>query len=227
MNLQEIRMSIRIALNIDDNRSFARFSDTFLNLQINEAQKIVRVDLEDVIENCYNNFIVDQRNYTMPDDFLKIHQVWINRDETTNYPGLELRERDYSTLFEPSRSVDVRIVDSVNTGDPEKYYISSDEVIYFDPVPTQTNRFDLFFLTRPTVMTTDSDEPDFKEIYHNIVLRKSIEMVAAASMDFVSVQNHYKNNYLTEVSRFQPFANSRQTRQNKSTYHSLFKRVGF
>lgn len=51
-------------------------------------------------------------------------------------------------------------------------------LIFFDPIPTSGTRRDVFYVPLPITMTAEDDEPDFDEIYHELILAKTRELAA-------------------------------------------------
>lgn len=51
-------------------------------------------------------------------------------------------------------------------------------LIFFDPIPTSGIRRDVFYVPLPITMTAEDDEPDFDEIYHELILAKTRELAA-------------------------------------------------
>lgn len=51
-------------------------------------------------------------------------------------------------------------------------------LIFYDPIPTADTRRDIFYVPLPAEMNSDDDEPDFDEIYHELVLSKTRELAA-------------------------------------------------
>ena len=210
---------VRTKFNLWTDEGYRLIPDDLLNELCNRAQRQVRIDLHDVTENHYSTTIANQRSYTLPTDLLVLKEVWIDRNTSTNFQGYRLEPVPYSEL----RAVEHRYRNTqLKTGRPERYAVSDDHILYFDPVPGSDMRFDLFYVPVPSDMTTDADIPDMKDVFHDLVSTKLLEIVAAHLPG--SDPSLYVQLYERELRRYRPLANERQSRFTQVGYHSYLRR---
>ncbi len=199
------------------NEGYRLMPEDLLNELCNRAQRLVRIDLEDVTENHYSNTVANQRSYTLPSDLLLLKEVWISRDVTKNFQGYRLEPFPYSHLVK----IESRFSTLQPTGRPERYTVSDDNIIYFDPVPSSELRFDVFYVPVPSDMTDDGDIPDFKDFYHDLVSMKLME-ITAVHLPGVD-PSLYKQLYEIDLRRYKPLANRRMSRFTPVRYSGYFR----
>lgn len=205
---KQIRDSIYTSLrlwNQQDRPDASVVSKDFVNTQINLAQADVRLRLRDVIENWSSTLVTGQRSYDLPSDYLLYDEVWIKRDTTTNYLGERLLPTFYSKLVKPVSRFDT----SPETNTPKRFAISTENVLYLDPVPDSGIRIDLFYLPYPSEMTADADLPDFKEVFHDLVRSRAEYKVARSSGRDARFAMAEFRELLTDLA---PFAKSRKSK---------------
>lgn len=215
---KQLKGIVRTKLNLWTNEGYRLMPDDLLNELCNRAQREVRIDLHDVTENHYSTTVADQRSYTLPTDLLVLKEVWVKRDTSNNFQGYRVEPYPYSELVDIER----RYNTNAKTGRPERYAISDDGILYFDPVPSSAIRFDLFYVPVPSEMTSDSDTPDMKDIFHDLVSAKLIELVAVhlPGVD----PSLYVQPYERGLRRYRPLANQRQSRHTPIRYSGYFNR---
>jgi len=117
----------------------------------------------------------------------------------------------YSELVE----IETRFKTTPGTGRPERYTVSSDSIIYFDPVPGSAIRMDLFYYPQPSEMTSDSSLPDMNAIFHPVVAAKLNELVAR---QLNAEPANFIQEYQIDLNRAKPLANARESRRTQIMY---------
>lgn len=218
ITLKEMRARARMTLGLRTNEGKALMPDDLMNRLANLAQEDTRLDLQDVVENHWSTTVANQQSYTTPTDLLLLKEVWVERDTSNNFQGYRLKPMPYKDLVHISRRFDT----DPDTGRPEYYTISSDNILYFDPTPGSAMRFDLFYVPISSSMTTDSDTPDFKSIFHEAVYLKFLEKVA---FELPNVDpTPYVQRYELARRKYKPIANARESRSTQLHYHGYFIR---
>jgi len=208
MTLQQIKSRIRTSLDLWKNEGYKLMPEDLLEHIANQAQTEVRVDLRDVIEQHNSNFVADTRSYSLPEDFLLDHQLWVDADTTTNFQGYLMERRSYPELVEIGKRYDT----TPDTNRPLRYTIRSDGIFEIDPISSSTKRFDLWYVPIPSLMTTDNAQPDFKDVYHEIVFIKAKQMVAAEIPGRVNMSLLMDRKYAEMLQKYRPLALEKESR---------------
>ena len=191
-DLAYIKWQVRRVLGLDnDTDGLKRLPEPALVRLINQAQLEVRLDLKDKWEEFTSNFVPRQRGYELPNDFIEIRDIYVNRD--TEFVGYKLLRTTYDSLDNSDYYTDnYRASFSRREGRPERYAITTEDNFYVDPLPASASRFDIFYYRTPTELVNDTDIPDFNPIYHEIVVAKAKHLAAQA------INSDLKNGLLSE-----------------------------
>jgi hypothetical protein len=184
---------------------------------INQAQLAVRLDLKDKTANFYSTTVVNQREYSLPTSFLHSDEteVWYGRDTSTGYQGVLLTPVPHSKLV-PAVVRDV--TSPVPSGTPlERYSLRDFKTISFDPLPSQAKRYDIFFLEKPTDLSDDDDTLDFEPEFENLVVYKSMVLLAEDLSGFAS--DEHERRYQRERRILKPISNSSRSRRAEIAYN--------
>lgn len=205
---------MRYALDLWGNRGFAKMPETLIEHLANESQKTVRIDCMDRVENFQTTATTNQRTYTLPSDFLKDYEVYTERDTTTGFQGYRAFPKPYRDLVQIQTRFDQ---DNPRSGRVRFYSISSDNLIYFDPIPSSAVRIDLFYFAIPADMTSDSSVPDMNETYHELVLAKLKEKVAQ-EIGNTAKFNEFFQTYQAMLRSYAPLAKARQSHSSQLAF---------
>lgn len=159
MTRAEIRTLASVWLD-DVNNGY--YTTAQLNVWINNAQREVQKLLLNSAEDFYTvcattTTVIDQARYQLPDDLMKIMRlayILSGSGDTATYAVLYPMTRNQRELasFGPE-------------GDPTNYYINKDTITLV-PTPTRAITLHMDYARRVTDMSSDSDEPDCPEEYH-------------------------------------------------------------
>ncbi len=161
MTRSELRVLISGWLD-DENNGY--FSTTQINTWLNLAQRKVQMVLLQAGENYYmkpvqTNLVIGQSDYILPSDFFVEHRCEIVLS------GTGYQENRQQLLPITTNQQD-RI--SIQLGDPTHYYMKKDRVT-LSPTPQSALTFRLYYSPLVQDMSSDSDEPDVPEQYHEYV----------------------------------------------------------
>lgn len=175
--LSDLRSDIRTLVQDKDNNAY-RWSDATLNTRINQAQDLIVTMTRCLSSTTFITTVADQREYTLPDDYLMVKRTSYLSQGTTFYKTLELTDRN--ALDRVDRNWET-LVSSI----PTRHYIdysstgSACLVIGLDPKPQGASyvgqsRLRVEYYCKGATLATDSDIP-FKSInfltpYHRIII---------------------------------------------------------
>lgn len=219
MTLKEIKARVRYGLGIFDDTWLGRVSEDYLVHMVNQAARDVRIDLEDVHENWYFNTTADQQAYTLPADFLVELEVWTERNTTNNFQGYRVEPVDYRNLVEPSKRLD----DTPDADSPiERYAISNENVFYINPVPSTAKRLDIWYLPIPSDMDEDTDEPDMRSIFHELIPIKAREKIALEIPQLTNLAGTAIQQYREMLPKYKALSFRRQPMIRKVKYQGRY-----
>ena len=156
MNVGQIKAYVA---SLVDDLQFSYFTETELLRYINQAQQEVQKKLVLAGNNWYVKIttaamVVNQKNYTLPSDFLKM-----NRVESVENPGVN--EDRY-----PLCSISLNQKDNFDqSADSCAWYLIKDD-IYLTPSPKTARILRYYYTYRIAEVTIDADIPDVPLEYH-------------------------------------------------------------
>lgn len=210
---KQIETRARKALGLFNAEGYRRITKTHMHHIVEQAQQLVRVELMDRIEQFSGTFTANIRNFCLPSDFLKEYELFIAPNTTTGFQGYRAEPRPYRDLvpiqsrFDTNGSV-------VNTGEVVKYYytITSDNVLYVEPLFAASTTFHLFYVRTPTVLAGDSSTPDFREPFAGELIlgkcRYLCSIDAGLDPKITALQHSY---YQQLFASHKPFSNSKNS----------------
>lgn len=178
------------------------FSDTQVNVWLNNAQRQCQSQLLQAGENYYlkpvqTSTVADQADYVVPSDFLKLHRLEIVLSGT----GIN----EDRVILEPI-TLNQQDPVSIGNGRPEVYILKKNRLTLY-PVPDQVYTLRLFYSYRVTDMSADGDSPDVPEEFHEF-------LALHAAMDGYIKDNRDPSNltkkYQEYITRFKQLADDRK-----------------
>lgn len=210
LDRKELATRTRRALGLMSAEGYKLISKGHLHHILNQAQQEVRIDLLDKVEQWSGTFAANARSHGLPTDFLKEYQVWVA--PTGTFQGYQMHSKPYHELVPIAERFDTSS-DAVRADGVTQYYytITSDRVIFIQPVFSQATAFHLFYYPIPSDMTSDGDIPDMAEEYHETVLAKAKVMACEESGQFDKLQV-FTQMYQDKLNKYRPHAMSTQSR---------------
>lgn len=167
MTFSDLQNSVAYYL---DDLNFGYFTATQVKVWINNAQRAVQKQLIKAGQNYYvrcgqTSLVVNQREYVLPDDFLKLHRLEIvmsgsSPNETTSVVApITTNQQDLMTS---------------GTGTPLAYSIRKNRLVLY-PAPDAILTMRMQYSYEVTDMTLDSDQPDVPDQYHELIALTAAE----------------------------------------------------
>lgn len=146
----------------DPNKTF--FTASTLQTRLNLAQMSLQTTLVDAYKDFYTKcatttLVVNQGDYSLPDDFRKIRQVaLITQGSGDTATKIYLQPMDLTQQDQLPNG----------NGMPAFYYLKKNN-LYLRQVPSQALTMHIEYIYRVPDMASDSDEPDIPEEYHEFL----------------------------------------------------------
>ncbi|MFZ5365438.1 MAG: hypothetical protein ACOZBH_04565 [Patescibacteria group bacterium] len=190
------------------------FSDTDLNLCLNENQKIVTCWILDSMDEWEFNeeigtasLVADQREYSFPTDILKIKEVYLKLDGTNWVRALPLEGamQDYidNTDIKDHYSNEQPYYDVYNT-DGVGYF-----KIYCGAIIAVTGGIKLVYEKAGNDMSADADTPAFNVLFHEVLALISAQDYASRE-SLASLYNSLEVKKIEYKERIENFYSRRQ-----------------
>jgi hypothetical protein len=132
-------------------------TDTYITLMLNQGiQEVALADQWRWLEASDTiTTVVDQANYTLPDDF-SFGLALVNVTNHVTVP--QIAPQTYFHMFG----------DDDDTSSNASHFTVFDGAIYLAPVPdtATTDKYSLYYYKTPTELSADGDEPEWKEAFH-------------------------------------------------------------
>lgn len=147
-----------------DDLSNNYFTTTQINIWLNNAQKEVQKRLLQSGNNRYlkcvtTPTVVNQDNYVLPDDFLKLHRVEIITGGTA--PNEQAYQLTAMTLNQ-------RLMVYTGSASPMFYYLKKNRLV-MQPPPDTAQTLRLWYSYLVADMSLDTDTPDVPTEYHELI----------------------------------------------------------
>lgn len=189
LTLSEIRTAVRLYIN-DNDTSNQRFSDTQLNIIINQGHRDAA--LKTLLLESTSSFSLTSGTtcYALPSDIMHIKRV-THKDKVLDQKsiaGLDALNSKWE----------------LTTGDPLYYYVfrSTQVCFYPAPVSTSTGTAKVYYTYQPNLLSTDADEPfnglDSAVAYHDVITWWSVYQCDLAERRTAEAQVFF-NMYVTTV----------------------------
>ncbi len=166
MNLNELKTLFSVYVN---DPYFGYFSEatatTFLNNALIQAQRRLLKMHAAYYSVCASTpLIIGQSQYSLPDDFLALFDIWIDLDNSTPPPTSRLEFIPLSKRhdFAPTN------------GTPTHFYMLKNSLNVVVP-PDDTQTLEIVYAPKAPAMTTGTDIPDIPEQYHEFLVLLAAE----------------------------------------------------
>lgn len=155
MNLLQLRT---LALNWLDDLNGTYFTPSIMNQWLNNSQtevqkRLIKAGQSYFLKCVQTTLVVYQREYVLPDDFLKIHRLEV----VTSGLGTN-QETAYPLMPVIINQVDIT---PTNVGTPAGYYFKGNR-ISLDRLPDSNYTLKLYYSNQILDMTLDTDSPDLR-----------------------------------------------------------------
>lgn len=206
----QITTRARRSLGLMNAQGYKLLTKGHMNHICNQAQQEIRIELMDRIEQYTGTFTANQRDHSLPTDFLREWRIFVAPSGT--FQGYPMQPKPYSDLVPISVRLDPT-PDAIRADGTTYYYysISSDRIIYIDPIFSTATTFHLFYVKLPTDMTTGSDTPDIEENLHELVLLKTC-VLAARDAGLADKYMERMRMYQDALHFWRPFVNAKESR---------------
>ena len=178
LTLSILQTRVRRAMRQMNTAGYKEVSKAHMRHIVNQAQQLVRIEAMDRCEQYSGTFTANQRDHSLPTDFLKEYRIFVSPSGT--FQGYPMVAKPYEDLVPITTRLDS--IPQAVRGDGTDYYyysISSDRVIYVQPIFSTATAFHLFYYSLPSDMTSPSDTPDMEENLHELVYLKACILVAS------------------------------------------------